>query len=322
MPALPSPNLPRIQVKYPTVGLDTQWGTQVQIPLKRTQGVMDYTLNVVLGTPTGGSSPAFAVTKTQPVIQHITVQADNTTVFDVDTPLWDEWNYLTTKGADAGDGLHHTVQMADRHARHGEPFQITLLPTWKFNQVTMIVTLAPFASITTGGATASTGSLLYVTEHAIPRAAINFTPHLVKKLMITTSVANGGDNDLTTFLSQTGAYKALLLFMTTTNPVIGQASFNTGYAGGTNTASDYQQVKLNDLVLDKDTYTVSARSALQALFSVAPDTGYAGFVWMDDDEITKMLNLANTKLVTAVDLNIHQPAAATTYIRALKLEYL
>lgn len=314
--------LPRVQVKYPPVVLDTAYGTQVQVQLKRTQGVFRYALNIVEGSLTGGTTPAYTIAKLNPVITHVSVDVDNTRVFDCDTVPWDEVNFLLTNGQDAGDGLHHTIRMADVNIRTLGEFDATLLPTWKFNQIIMTLTIAPLANITSGTPSGTSGTTLYVTEVAAPRAAVSFTPHLVKKLQIGTSITQAGDNDLTSFLSQTGAYKMLIVF-TGSNSAFNDGNTSHGYGAGVGqSVVDYQQIKLNDLIVDKDTFTLTAIQALKHAFGVAPDTGYSGFVWMDDDTIEKMLNLANTRIVTAVDYNFHQPSQATTYIRAIKFEYL
>jgi hypothetical protein len=326
MSMLAQPQLPQIQVKYPAVILDSTYGTQVQVQLKRTQGVVRYHLQIVEGTLNGGSAPAYnsgATLVGSPIITHVTVEADNTRIFDCDTPLWDQQNYLLSNGSDAADGLHHVIRMADAIANSGGiDLQATLLPTWKFNQIIMTLTINSLSAVTTGAPTSSTGTTLYITEVAVPRAAVTFTPHLVKKLQISTSITQAGDNDLTAFLSQTGAYKSLLVF-TGSNSAFFDGNSAHGYGSGVGQAVvDYQQIKLNDLIIDKDTYTAVAIQALKAIYGVAPSTGYSGFVWMDDTTVEKMLNLANTKLVTAVDYNFHQPSASTTYIRALKFEYL
>lgn len=294
MAQIPEVTLPTVPVRYPSFAIDANWGTQQTYNLKRTQGVAEYDISVTLGTLAGGTTPAFAVTKTVPVLSHLRLDADNTTIHDYDCVMNGEYEFLVR--GQLNDGLTFVMTLCDVNYHTKKLMHVGIFPSFAFAQNTLYYTQPTLASITTGSPTSSSGTNMFITEIAVPRSLLNFKPLLVKKLQTSQqSLSVNGDNIFTNLLPQTGAYKSILFLITT------GANLTTG----TNTSCDYIRLKLNDTVTDTESWFVGLRAQSQAVFGATLDTGFAMRLWMPDNETSKLLALGDTRAVTGIELNIH-----------------
>lgn len=277
-------------ITYPFINVDSSFGSTISIDLKRSQAVRDYILNFVEGTLSGGTSPAWAVSGSVPVVTHVKLTADNDTILDFDTDMYNEYEKLITQIAPDGENMH--IYVADQAFEgKGVVLDATALKTYKFAQVTLELTLDSLTDLTTGTPTASSGSGFYLTEEIIPRGvADTFATITVKKLQNTLSSLTSGINDVYNAVAQTGAYPCILIQVKTSGAAL------------SDTEVSKIQLILNDQLTDTNTYFSALKHQNAALFGIVPDTGYAMRIWSADREIASMLNLTDTAKITAVDL--------------------
>lgn len=316
MANLNSINLPTISIKYPTRAVNLSSSLQtVDYDLKRTKGVIGYNLLVKEGTLTGGTSPAWAVTKSEPVMTHVKVQADNETLLDLDAGLLQEYSSLVF--GDAPDGLHLYAEMVDRDYKTGHEFIETVFPSYQYNQIQMSVTFNTIANVTTGSPTAAPVTL-YMSEVDIERAdLVNAKVQLatVKKIQGSSTLSLTGDNDLTSFLGQTGAYKSVLYFVSTAQVSDG------AYTSGTDSDIEYVDLILNDTSTIRSDYWQLMKNQNKNLFKQATDTGFAMQVFQNDSEISKLLNLADVQNVKSVNVKVNT-STNPLYLYAMKVLYV
>lgn len=301
--------LPTIDLTYPAVTLDNAYGTTVQIPLYRTQLVRDYILSVTQGTLNGGTSPTWATSSSKPLITHVRVEANNNVIFDADAQMiqfYEQW-----VEDDSPDGLHWKIRIADVDLRTKQSIDATGMPSYSFNQVIMSVTVDTLADQTTGSPTSTTGTTLSITEESAPRSAVTFQPLLVKHLQISTSLSTNGVNDLTSFLSQDGAYSSMLMYADTGS---------SGYAAASDSAISKVALILNSTMKVRDAYWTALKAQNQNVTGVKPATGVSAFVFKDQLQASKLLNLKNTAQITNVDLQATTTVSSCRIV-ALKTEY-
>lgn len=310
MALIPETTLPSVPVRYPSFTIDSTWNTQSTYTLKRTQGVVEYDITVSEGTLSGGTTPAWNVSKTVPILSHLRLDADNTTIHDYDCVMGNEYEFLSRGAQNAG--LTFIMTMCDVDYTNANLMHVGLFPSFAFAQNTLFYTQPTLASITTGSPTSSSGTNMYITEIAVPRSLINFKPLLVKKLQFSQqTLSTNGDNIFTNLLPQTGAYKTCLFFIST----------GANYTSGSNSYCDYISLKLNDTVTDTDLWFTAGQNQNYATFQGrVPDTGFMARVWMANNDTSKLLALGDTRAITGIALDIHT-TQATTYCVGLKVIY-
>jgi len=307
---LPVVNLPQISVRYPTsASQNLNSVTSLTFDLKRTQGVLSYDFVFNEGTLSGGTTPTWAVSITAPIVTHVKIVADNDTIVDADYTLLAELQYLLTLVKP--DGTFLQVEMCDRDYATSKRLGVTLFPSWIYNQVQVTLTFNAVASITSGSPT-TTPITVDCTEEDVPRSAVNFKPLRKKLLQVSSAMAISGQNDLTSFLAQTGAYKAVLLLCTSSN--------SAPYSNGTDSIVTNLDLILNDVATVRSENWLPLKMANKAQFMTAPDTGYVALVFMNDDETSKLLDLRNTQKITSVDLRTYT-SSGSDYLYALRIVY-
>jgi hypothetical protein len=291
---------------YPAIVLDSAYGTTIQIPLSRVNGVKQYNLVVNLGTLSGGTSPAWNVSGSNPLITHVKIQADNDTVFDLDSQAIFELNKLLW--GIQPNGTTYLIPVADLEYRIRAQFiPATELPTYAYNQLILYLTIAPLSQVTTGSPTGSSGTVAYLTESYTPRAQMPSALYKVRKYQRVARLSVTGRNDLTNFFSQTGSYKSVLLFANTGN----------SYSTGSNSLITNINLVLNDQSYPVQTTFANLQAENTADFVSPPDTGYAMLVF---SHATGGLDLSNINTIKAVDLQVY--TTATGYLEGIFTEYL
>jgi hypothetical protein len=295
-----------ITVTYPPVNLDSAYGQTISVSLKKTNAVVKYSLAVSLGTLSGGTSPAWTVSGSNPIITHVRIEADNDVIVDVDTDLLmqlDKLYFLRSQ-----DGLTYNVELVDRDLKTLEAIVNTVFKAWAFTEVKMYLTIAPLSSITSGGPTGSSGTTLYLQEEVYLREQIAFPTFIVKRLQISASLGVSGDNYLTTFLPQTGAYKLVLLQV----------------KDSSNALSDSVVTKisltLNDIYKIFEKYYKLLKQENATLFNTSPDAGYVAIVFMDTADFSKLLYLADTQAIKSVLVDF--VTSGTGSVKALRVFYV
>jgi hypothetical protein len=310
MPQLPSVQLHELDVSYPAVVLDSAYGTQVQVSLNRTQLVKSYNLIVVLGSLSGGTSPAWTVSGSNPIISHVNISADNNVFFDGDYQIVaNEEAWMTN---DTPDGKHLRVRMCDTDLRSGEDLLITGFPSFSYNQVILTVTIPALSALTSGSPTGTSGTTLYITETSAPRSQVNFKPLVVKRLMVAQTMPLSGQNDLVTILSQDGSYSRIFAYCDTGA---------SGYSAPSDSAIQRLKIIVNSLTTVRDSYWQVLKAQGQATTGFSLATGYAPIIFKPQKEASQLFNIKDTRAITSVDLQ-----ALTTVANArlviLKTEYL
>lgn len=310
MAQIQKPKLSTISLTYPTQGYSLGSSSQVvQIPLKLTQAVVQYDIAVTEGAFTGGTTPAWNASASNPIVTHFALKADEDSRIDADTQLLQEYTQ-ETKGITA-DGLSFQLEMVDTDFATREQLLSTVFPSWYFNQVILYLTLPAVTSVSTGSPTAGAISV-DVQEIDVPRALINFVPLRIKKLQVAKSYSLNGENDDTQFLGQTGAYKCILFAQ------------STGTQYGSLTDSQITEIKmiLNDTATIRDNLWALLKRHNSNQLAKTPSTGYAMAIFMNDNEATRLLNLADTVNIKSVDVQFTNSSATTVYVTALKVMYM
>jgi hypothetical protein len=320
MAKLPEINPPEISVRYPTSAAQTLPSTAgastFTFDLKRTQGVLAYQFVFNEGTLTGGSAPAWVTSGIiAPLVTHIKIVADNDTIVDVDYPLLAELQFLLT--LTKPDGTYLNLEMVDRDYYTGKRMPVTLFPSWIYNQVQCTLTLNSAANVTSGSPTGGTTITVDLTEEDVPRASCKFKPLRVKRLQVSVALPLTGDNDLTSFLAQTGAYKMILLFSTSASGTWGASGT---YASPADTNINRVTLLLNDTATVRDDMWTALKKRTQAIFGAPVDSGFAVAIFMSDSEASKLLDVRDTKKITNVDLRVNT-AGGSDYLYAMRVIY-
>lgn len=270
----------QLRLKYPAINVDSAYGTTVTIPLKRSQWVRRYVVTFVEGTLNGGTSPAWTISQSNPAFSNIQVQADNNTLYNLDTDVSQEMTKLTK--AISPSGLVHYVDMEDfDYSKKGTPIEGTQFPSFRFSQNNLLVTIPALSSLTSGGPTSTTGSQILVTEIDVSRSA-NAPAIQVRKLQRVANLNVNGENDLVNTLIPAGfVYKALF------------------FHDESNVSSQIKQV-IDDRITIYDEYVAQLQSENTAEFGIAPDTGYFAKIFMRDASPSELLDLTanNTSTIS------------------------
>ena len=289
MAILNKSELPEISIKYPAVAMDSLYGTTFSVDLKRTQGVLHYLLNFVLGTLTGGTSPAWTVSASNPLITHIKIEAENETILSLDSQIIELINNLVGL---TSNGLTFQVDMTDKDIKTNEIFIETLLKSYNFTSLKMYITVAPLSAVTSGSPTGSTGTQLLMQEQDIERSLVTFPTYLVKKLQNSLSLPLTGENIITNALAQTGAYKSVLLFASTGN----------SYATASDSLISSVKLTINNQFVKLDEYWALIKAKNQSLYHHPMPTGYAFLDFMKSNNTVNMLHLSNVNAIKSIEL--------------------
>jgi hypothetical protein len=290
------------------------WGTVLPYQLKRTQGVMRYTLMADTLTLSGGTTPTSLVSNLVPVITHVQVQADDDTLFDVDMVLWLEYQRLVQGLQTAQTGYEFDIDMADMNYRaRGDLLPATLLRSFQYAQVQMNITMNTQAAVASGSPTTVT-TKLHLTETDVNRDLIQNLPvFVVKKLQGTSTLVASTQNSLTQAFPQTGLLKAALF--------ASQSSASAAYGNLVDNTIGNLQLTLNDSFNETTTTWTMLKKQNKALFGTAPNTGFALKIWSPTAETGKFLNISDTQKVTSVNLQPTEIAGNTATLTVLRIFY-
>lgn len=293
---------------YPEISLDGSYGQVVKVDLDKVDGIVDYLFNITLGTLNGGTSPAWTVSGSNPLITHISIKANNQTIRDFDTQ--EIYEYMKMTRNQAVNGLTYQIPMTDIQYSTKHRILNSLFPSFAYTQIKLYLTIAPLASITSGTPTGSTGTTMYLQEQSLLRNSINFKLLDFRMLQIESQLALTGDNSLTSFLATDGYYKSIMYFANT-----GQT-----YATASDSLVNYIELILNLRSTIKQAYWTGLKASNQALFGQAFDTGYAMEVFMADADFTQLLALDNPVVQKSVNAKVN--TSASGYLYALKNIYV
>ncbi|MFP3209295.1 MAG: hypothetical protein RXR82_06320 [Nitrososphaeria archaeon] len=310
MSSLPRYNLPKKTSTYPSLPLDNSYGQTITVDLYRVDLVHSYIFNVVLGSLSGGSSPAWNVSATNPLITHVSIYGDNEPIFDADYQMFMEEAKLVRNFAPTGTNGMVLLGVRD-YMKKGSIFEVTALPSFKFTQLQMRLTIAPLSQVTTGSPTGSSGTTLYLQEEVNPLSVLpKGMPILdTRKLQISTALPLTGVNDLTEFLSKDGAYAAVLFAAMTGSSV--------NYANLTDSLISELKLEINNQTTIFDDYWNILKAQDQAMLQTAPDTGYALKAFAPEGVLSDFLDLTPSDL-KRVDLKV--TTTGTGVLAALKTE--
>ncbi|MEM0143021.1 MAG: hypothetical protein QXL94_03605 [Candidatus Parvarchaeum sp.] len=286
-------NLPTHKFKYPQVSLDGQYGQVVSIKLNTVNLVKEYLFSIVEGSLVGGTSPAWTVSGTNPLITHITIKGDNQTIYDADYSTVAEELKLFNGFSSSGLSLWIKMGLQDL-LNQGKLFEQTVFPSFKYNQVYLYLTVAPLANVTSGSPTGTSGTTLYLTESDIDRSQVNFPILKTVKLQFSASQALTGENHNTSLLSLDGLYAYMQVF--------GQADSDISYL----------KLVINTSNIEFDDYFSSLKAEDASIFKVAPDNGYAYLLFSEDGSIDKMLALDNPNALKSVDFIVDTTTSPLT----------
>lgn len=290
-------------LKYSAVSVDNAYGTVVTVPLNRIGLVSRYTVQFVAGSLTGGTSPTWTISDTNPAISHFTLNADSDTLYDMDTDMNQEQSKLIDLYSPTGYSFY--VDIADRDYETGAVNPASLFPSFNYNQNNLKITVPSLASLTSGSPTGSSGSKILITETdwVVP-AKIPLVK--VKKLQLNASLSIVGDNALSTFMSIDGLYKAIFL----------QSS-----ASGTLSDSvvNYIKLSLNETSTLMDDYWTVLKQENAQEFRSLPDTGYAVMLFEKNNDASGLLPLIDQNVYKSVIVNFNALEAGS--IKAVKVEY-
>jgi len=293
--------------RYSPVNIDDDWGSTIDIDLKNTDLVQDYDLVVVPGTLSGGTSPAYSYSYLNPVVQSVKVQGDNNTYLSADVPQLNEMLKLV-RGVSTPSGTSVKIHMNALDFSTRKYLKAFSYPSYAFVNNTMQITLPPLSQITTGSPTGTSGSQLYLTEHVVSRQSVDFKLFPFKMLKISSSLGLTGDNDLTNYLSTDAYYQALLHFVSTS-----QGS----YTSGSNSTINYMDLILNNEINLFSDYYYNIQSGNLNEFGTSPDTGFALQTFMNDTDLSDLLNLSSSIVNKTVNLKVN--TFESGYLTTLKM---
>ena len=307
------PRLKKTTLAYTSVSLDTDYGQTVTIDLKPSGLVHEYSFAVNLGTLTGGSSPAWNVSASNPLITHVSIYGDNVPIFDADYQLFMEEVKLMRGYAPTG--VNGMVLLGVRDlTKKGAIFESTGLYAAKYRQLQMKLTIAPLSQVTTGNPTGSNGTTLYLQEVSTPYEDLVKSPVPIliadtRKLQISSTLGLIGRNDLNRFLSLDGGYAYILFAAMTGNSV--------NYANLTDSLVTEMKLWINSQNLIFDDYWLLLKAYDQGVLQNMPDTGYALKIFSAEGVTSDILDLTR-KDYQDVDLEVD--TTGTGVLAALKTE--
>ncbi len=299
----------KISHKYSPINVDQYWGSTLDIDLKNTDLVMDYDVVLVPGTLEGGTSPAYTDTYLNPLVASVKLEADNDTFISADVPQLNELNRLL-RGISSPPGNAFKIHMTAPDFSKKHYIKETGFPSYAFVNNVLHVTLPPLSQVTSGSPTGTSGSTLYLVEHDIARASVDFELFKFKMLKIGSTLGISGDNDLTNYLATDAFYQALLHFAYTsqTAPI---------YTSGSNSLVNYMDLIINNNVYLFEDFYSTLQSDNQAEFGLSPDAGFALQIFMGDENPEDLLNLSSAVVNKNVNLKVN--TSATGYLNTLKL---
>ena len=297
-----------LRFSYPQVVLDGTYGTQVVIPLKRNNLVQKYVGVVTLGTLQGGTSPAWTVSGSNPLITHITVTADNDVLLDMDTDMLEELiklGFLFTP-----DGLTYRIDMTDIDFENSKNVDGTEFPSYNYNNITLTLTIAPLSQVTSGSPTGSSGTVFSLVEYAsVYSQSIPLVK--VKKLQNTISNLVQGLNQVVPSPVYTlqGAYKLVLYKVLASN-------------SPSDSAISKMKFVINDNNILYDEYYNVKKADNNQLFNISLDTGFVADVYMADaKDPSKLLVLLNPQITRVVEQDFTTTVSGVS-IKAVKIIYV
>jgi len=280
----------------------------LRYPLKRNNLIQKYLGVVTLGSLTGGTSPAWTVSGTNPVVTHITLTADNDVLFDMDTDMLGE---LVKLGfLFSPDGLTYRIDMTDVDFESSKDIDGTEFPSYAYNNITLTLTIAPLANITSGSPTASSGTVFSLVEYAsVYSASIPLVK--VKKLQNTYTISSTGLSQIvpSPFYTLQGAFKLLLFkVLAGTTP--------------SDTAVSKMKLLINDSNVIYDEYFATKKADNNQIFNISLDTGFVADVYMPDSkDPSQMLVLLNPSVTRVVEQDITTTTSPVT-IKGVKILYV
>ncbi len=287
------------QNPYPPKVVDSLYGQIVEFDLFTTDNVLSYTLQFAEGTLSGGTSPEGSISAAKPAVAHIKIEADNTTLLDMDAQIIQLENEMFRNALP--NGLSWIIDAADIEVTSKAPIVNTSWPTYLFSQLKMYITLPSLSALTTGGPTGSTGSTLYLVEDVIPRFAVKFRSVQTRKVQANLQALSiTGDNDEYNALPKTGLYKFVGIFASTTAPANGVPA----YSAGSDSAISKVEIELNNVYSPVKTFWSALKQADAVKLHQALPAGYAVLLFMDGIDINKMLNLSNPNEIKEADLKL------------------
>jgi hypothetical protein len=294
---------------YPIAAIDSYLGTTQNFKLYNINGINAYILNFSEGTLSGGTSPAWTVSASNPIITKAVLLADSNPIVSLDVAPLQEYvyNFLGI----APTGLDFVIPIADLDPRYkGQYIADTEFPSWQYTDVELQLTFNSLANLTSGSPTSSSGSTMTYEEQYIPRSSMSSKLFKVRKFMYKTALnIYQGVNDLTSYLPQTGTYKLLQFFTGTSSE----------YTSGANGLVSSVDLLLNQTSRPISTYYSLMQAKNQGEFGRTPSPGYASFLF---SPTASGLNVADTNTLKNVDLQMYNTASATTYLNTLAVVYL
>jgi hypothetical protein len=297
-----------LKFSYPQVTIDGTYGTQVTVNLKRNNLIQKYLGVVTLGTLSGGTSPAWTVSGSNPLITHVTVTADNDVLLDMDTDMLNEINKLGFLWTP--DGLTYRIDMTDIDFNSSKNVDGTEFPSYAYNNITLTLTVAPLSSVTSGSPTGSSGTVFSLVEYA---SVYPQTIPLVKmkKLQAEYNLNATGLNQIvpSPFYTLQGAFKLVLYKM-----ISGGA--------GSDTAISKMKLVINDNNILYDEYYNTKKADDNQAFNIPLDTGFVADVYMAGaNDPSQMLVLLNPQITRVIEQDITTNTSPVT-IKGVKFIYV
>ncbi len=296
---------------YPQKTVDSYLGTTQQFKMFNINGVKDYAISFSEGTLSGGTTPTWNISASNPIITHVTVLANNNPIIDTDIiPLQE---YMENYTGQSPDGLNFVIPLSDLDPRfNGQYIADTELPTFDYTDVELELTFASLSTLTNGSPTSSSGTTMDYAEDIIPRAQVSSNLFSVRRFMYSTGLSNvSGFNDLTQYLPQVGTYKALQMFAST--------STSDPYRNGSNSAITNVELLLNQTSRPLSTKFSLLRNQNISTFRRSPSTGYATILFSPS---TSGLSTANINELKNLDLRVYNNESATTQLISLATIYI
>jgi hypothetical protein len=297
-----------LKFSYPQVTIDGTYGTQVTIPLKRNNLIQKYLGVVTLGTLSGGTSPAWTVSGSNPLITHVTLTADNDVLLDMDTDMLGE---LVKLGfLFSPDGLTYRIDMTDIDFTNSKNVDGTEFPSYAYNNITLTLTVAPLASVTSGSPTGTSGTVFSLVEYAsVYSATIPLVK--VKKLQNTYTLNTTGLSQIvpSPFYTLQGAFKMVLYKV---------------LSGSTPSDTAVSKLKLliNDSNVIYDEYYNTKKADDNQAFNISLDTGFVADVYMiDSKDPSQMLVLLNPNITRVIEQDITTTTSPVT-VKGVKIMYV
>jgi hypothetical protein len=302
--------LPRKRVRYDAINLDSiinSGGGTTEIKLHRNDVLLGLQANIVLGSLSGGTSPAWTVSASNPVITQFALNVSGNNLFSVSTLLQYEKMKLL-KGI-PGNGQNLLIDVADMNLTDWHYMEMTGLPTFNYSDVSLKIQLPALSSLTSGSPTASSGTTLYLTELVVPREqALAFIPKFIKvgTVQVNFNAINTGTGELTLpdFVQLGYAYKDMLLFTSSSN----------NFISGSDNIVNYFKVKVNNSIDIIDDFWQILKFDVANLFRVIPDAGFNYITFMQSGNLNNLLKLYGTGITSANFLYVSNSAGYISYL--------